>query len=183
MVNMSMPDKIGKLFSLDLEHRVPMTYVNVISMEKRIIVNICFRIILFALFSWQTLCATLKYLEKTTYISTSDVDEGSILFPSITVCKKYFNGLSEKVIENVSIDIQDKISQIHSKMWNRTEVFHFFTHTNMFNLTFPCTTMEGNDVAPGKPCSFPFYDSYSESKIETGCTTEGHSLYCITRYI
>ena len=70
-------------------------------------------LILFALFLWQTIVATLKYLERTTISSISFEDDGLILFPSITVCKKYSNGLSENVIKNRSMNIVDKIDLLN----------------------------------------------------------------------
>ena len=134
-------------------------------------------VVLFMLFLWQTVYATLKYLEKTTIASTTHKDEESILFPSITVCKKYLMGLNEEKIHNASMLIA-KISRLNESMWRRNEVFYFFSHTNMFNLTFPCTTVNSLGTSPGKPCSFPFRDW---GELKTKC--EVPHGFCFTRYI
>ena len=67
-------------------------------MKKVAILYSCLRVCLFFLFAWQTIYATIKYLERTTITSTYNEDDNSILFPSVTVCKKYLNGLSESDI-------------------------------------------------------------------------------------
>ena len=87
----------------------------------KIVFHIIFLAILFSLFLWQSIQATLKYLQRTTIASTSIVDEGSILFPSITVCKKYSNGLYKAEIENISVNIEDKLKTIHNRTWARNE--------------------------------------------------------------
>ena len=142
----------------------------------KIVFHIFFLAILFSLFLWQSIQATLKYLQRTTLASTSIVDEGSILFPSITVCKKYSNGLYKAEIENISVNIEDKLNTIHNRTWGRSEVFFFVSHENMFNVSFPCTTIEGPDTDPGKPCSFPYL---RYGKVINGCKFEGG--YCPTR--
>ena len=126
-------------------------------MRKKNLFNTFCMIVLLILFIWQTMCATLKYLGKTTITSTSHIDEDSILFPSITVCKKYFLGYYDEDIYNASMLIP-QISRLNDSVWRRNEVFYFFSHTNMFNLSFPCTTVNGMGTSPGKPCSFPFRD-------------------------
>ena len=134
-------------------------------------------IILFILFFWQTYTATIKYLEATTTASTSNKDEDSILFPSITICKKYLMGLYDDEIYNASMLIPE-ISLLNDSVWRRNEVFYFFTHTNMFNLSFPCTTVNGMGTSAGKPCSFPFRD-WGEGELKTKC--ESPHGFCYTR--
>ena len=145
-------------------------------MKIKYVFNGIVLIILFALFLWQTIVATLKYLERTTISSISFEDDGLILFPSITVCKKYSNGLSENVIKNRSMNIEDKIDLLHKNSWTKNEVFYFASHQNMFNVSFPCTTIPGPDSDPGKPCSFPFLQW---QKLNKGCNKGGN---CPTRY-
>ena len=126
-------------------------------MRKILLFNGFITMILLALFIWQTIYAALKWLEFTTITSSSSEDEGSVLFPSITVCKNYLNGLRPEVVTNASLDTKDKIEILHQKTWKKNEVFYFFSHAKMFNKTFPCTTKEGA-TEQGKPCSFPFID-------------------------
>ena len=134
-------------------------------------------IVLFALFVWQTLHATLKYLDKTTITSTSDIDDGTILFPSITVCKKYSQFNLESYLMNKSINVSDKIMRYHNITWSKHEVFYFFSHPHMFDKSFPCTTMEGRGTSPGKPCSFPFINWHGQR--QERCESWGD---CKTRY-
>ena len=144
-------------------------------MEKKYLFNTVCMIILFILFFWQTYTATIKYLEATTTASTSNKDEDSILFPSITVCKKYLMGNYDDEIYNASMLIPE-ISLLNDSVWRRNEVFYFFTHTNMFNLSFPCTTVNDMGTSPGKPCSFPFRDW---GELKTKC--EAPHGFCYTR--
>ena len=129
---------------------------------------------LFALFLWQTINSTLKYLDRQTVISSFITDDSSILFPSITVCMNMFNGIEESEIRidrNSSTKIRDIVNHLHQNFWNKSEIFYFFSHPNMFNLSFPCTYMEGRGTTPGKPCTFPWAGF-------SGCNEEGD---CLTR--
>ena len=147
-------------------------------MKKKYLHNISL-LVLFALFLWQTISATLKYVERNTITSTSIIDEGSIMFPSITVCKKYLNGPNEEYMKDLSKNIDEKIEKLHTLSWRRNEVFYFLSHSNMFNISFPCTTTEGSGTSQGKPCSFPFLDWEGKQVKSCGEWQGG----CITRYI
>ena len=144
-------------------------------MEKKYMFKFCFILVLFSLFLWQTIAATLKYLERKTITSTYNTDEGTILFPSITVCKKYSVVLYESDIRNMSMKIEKKIWNLYKNTWKKDEVFYFFSHPTMFNLSFPCTTMKGTGTSSGKPCSFPFLNW--NGILENKCPSWG----CITR--
>ena len=61
---------------------------------KKVIFNQLISLFLFALFLWQSLVATFKFLDRKTYISSENVDYFTILFPSITICKRHLNGVS-----------------------------------------------------------------------------------------
>ena len=133
--------------------------------------------ILFALFLWQSITATFKLLERKTFISSVNIDDFSILFPSITICKRHLNGLHSTELKNKSLTIQDKISLLHEKIWRKNETIYFFSHSKMFNSSFPCNTFEGATDG-GKPCSFPFIEPYNEGKQKV-CS--GSPKYCYTR--
>ena len=135
-------------------------------------------IILFSLFLWQTIEATFKWLNRNTIISSSNMDDGEVLFPSITVCKKYLNGLHVDVIENKSLSVKDKIAILQENTWKKNEVFYFFSHSKMFNSTFPCNTLEGA-TEEGKPCSFPYIDP--TLGLQSKCTQPLN--YCYTRSV
>ena len=110
--------------------------------------------VLFGLFIWQTILAIMKYMERTTITSSNNRDEGSILFPSITVCKNYLNGPNYLKIKNENLKNETLNRDLYNKIWSKNQVFYFFSHPNMFNLSFPCTTKEGIGTTPGKPCIF-----------------------------
>ena len=117
-------------------------------------INRAFLLVLLGLFIWQTILAIMKYMERTTITSSNNRDEGSILFPSITVCKNYLNGPNYLQIKNENLKIETLDKNLYNKIWSKNQVFYFFSHPNMFNLSFPCTTKEGIGTTPGKPCIF-----------------------------
>ena len=150
-------------------------------MKKGPLINTFFLVILFALFMWQTIFVTLKYLEFNTIMSTSSSDEGSILFPSITVCKKYsFNTYSSMSIRNTSMSLSEKITLLQKSLWTRNETFYFANHPGMFNASFPCTTQDGTGTDAGKPCSFPYIDDIERTKAHDQCSATND---CFTRWI
>ena len=51
--------------------------------------------------------------------------------------------------------LTEKKKKIFESIWNKSEVFYFVNHPGMFDMRFPCVTInDGED--PGKPCIFPF---------------------------
>ena len=148
-------------------------------MEKLYFLNFFFLIIFLALFLWQTIFAILKYLDGTTIAATTFTNDGSILYPSVTVCKKFMNGIDEDDFNNKSMVIEDQINKLSTNIWRKDEVFYFATHTNMFNLSFPCTTVNGRGTTPGKPCSFP-YVNYHGLLIHQ--PSQPPDNFCYTRY-
>ena len=149
-------------------------------MKKYEFINTFIVLFLLLLFLWQTISATLKYLKGTTITSTINIDDGSILFPSVTVCKKYWFGSDESDFKDYS-NVSQLISKarIHRNTWNKSEMFYFVSHPKMFNISFPCTTMEGTGTTPGKPCSFPFTWGGENEDLKEGCTLLGN---CATRW-
>ena len=148
-------------------------------MKKVYFINGLCLLVLFAIFSWETISAILKYSERQTLASTYFTDDGSILFPSITVCKKYLIGPGATQLGNISMPIEAKVDRLHMNTWRRNEVLYFISHPNMFNLSFPCTSVEGRGTTPGKPCSFPCIDL--EGLKLTQC--DGPDNFCCTRHV
>ena len=150
-------------------------------MKKGPLINTFFFAILFALFLWQSLMATLKYMEFATIMSTSSSDEGSILFPSISVCKKYsFNTYAALSIKNTSMSLSEKIILLQKYLWTRNETFYFANHPGMFNASFPCTTQDDIGTDPGKPCSFPYIETSLTTEAQDQCSATND---CFTRLI
>ena len=85
-------------------------------------------------------------------------DDGSILYPSVTICKKYSYdespGFINLIKSNVSITIEEAQNWAETHTWEREKTFPFFNHRNMAKETFPCDTVGGD--MPGRPCVFPF---------------------------
>ena len=98
-----------------------------------------------------------KWHSGRTSFASNVIEVERILYPSITVCKKYAlnsNEVMSKLFADVSLEEKKKL--VLENMWNITDVFHFMNHPGMFGLVFPCVTADdGTD--PGKPCSFPFH--------------------------
>ena len=112
-------------------------------------------------------------------------DEASILYPSITICKKYsiedvdiFSNLNNKSNDE---DISEPaISAMKNHLPTLDEHLFFFTQPGVMNLTFPCTTTLGGST-PGRPCAFPvtYYKTFNGclSPYDMGTSKPG----CFTR--
>ena len=148
-------------------------------MKKLLVFNKIITCCLFTTFLWQSIVATLKLLDRKTSIFSDNVDGLSILFPSITICKKHLNGIHPDDIQNKSLSVQNKISILHENTWRRNESIYFFSHSKMFNLSFPCNTIEGATDG-GKPCSFPYVEPYN-SGLQKSCSKRLN--YCYTRFV
>ena len=66
----------------------------------------------------------------------------NFLYPSVTVCKKYtFNNYIDHIFADGSLTLQDIIERVGEESLDIEELFYFFSHPGMLNLTFPCTTL------------------------------------------
>ena len=147
-------------------------------MKKFLVFNIFVTIVLLILFLWQSYKAIDKFLIKSTWMPRTSIDEGVVLYPSVSVCKRYFFGPTTKEIMNDSVPIQIKIQKIQNNTWNKDKLFYFVSHSKMFNVTFPCNTIKGGSD-PGKPCSFPLVQS---NNITTNSCMDGFNFkWCVTR--
>ena len=145
--------------------------------NKLLIFKFLVILILLMLFSWQSYLAVKKFLTYSTRISISNLDDGSIFYPSISVCKNYLDGLSAGVLENISMPIGKKIDILQKNFWGREKQIYFLSHSEMFNATFPCNTLNGA-TEQGKPCSFPAYD---KGNLHKKCIPGATSNFCYTR--
>ena len=92
----------------------------------------------------------------------SVTDDGFILFPSISFCKRRaFDQFPHMLVNflDPSTRTEENIDSV--KQWciehifNRSTVFNLVSHnTKGGPAPYPCTTTSGDN--PGKPCSFPF---------------------------
>ena len=108
-----------------------------------------------SIFAW-TCCNTIsKYLAKKTAVQLSHVDNGTVLFPSITFCKKYtfdtLSGIIQPMRNNKAMTEADARSWAMNHVWRRNDMFHFLSHNDK---QFPCTTIGPYKI--GRPCVFPF---------------------------
>ena len=77
-----------------------------------------------------------------------------IMYPSISICKKYaFETLVFETGEE-NIDINHLVQSVQKHTWGLDQLFYFFTHPGSLNKSFPCTTTLGG-TTPGRPCIFP----------------------------
>jgi hypothetical protein len=75
-----------------------------------------------------------------TSVFTSVEEEDTLLYPSVTVCKKYtFDQYKVNILLNESVTIIYTKVAIVENSWTREKVFYFLSHPKMENLTFPCT--------------------------------------------
>ena len=96
------------------------------------------------------------------FIQVSMVDDGVILFPSLSFCKKRtFDQFPTMLIDFLDLEKASKInidlvkSWTMNHIWNRSTVFKLMSHsTQGAPPPYSCTTISGEK--PGKPCSFPF---------------------------
>ena len=90
--------------------------------------------------------ATNKLFSTRVDSSTEFVPTENILYPSISVCKRYLADdpdLEEKLDSELSFAEKKKF--IVRSIWNLTEVLYFMNHPEMLGLSFPCTSVDGVD--------------------------------------
>ena len=115
-----------------------------------------------------TILAVVRFMKKDTSYHVSYEEQKNLMYPSVSICKKYAFDYQALIFENKSIE--DIIDMIKDNSWGIDDQFYFFTHPGMMNLTFPCTTTLGG-LSPGKPCVFPFITALSNEIYDT-CQTE-----------
>ena len=89
-------------------------------------------------------------------------NDGSILFPSITVCKnemyddvKYFNGGMLKRIQSGEVSSENAKSWFMNRTFSRDHLVKFLSiKTVEGSNQYPCNAASG--PRDGEPCSFPF---------------------------
>ena len=122
------------------------------------LLNFFIIIVLIIVFLCQSFLIVDKYIKSKTTKEDILQDDGEVLFPSITFCKKYvydiFPGIIQVIKENESITEEDAKIWVKKNVWKRNDMFVFFNHQNIKNFSYPCNTVGGDDA--GKPCSFPF---------------------------
>ena len=91
------------------------------------------------------------------------MDDGYILYPSLTVCKRnmydkypdYPLHFFDKKFMDTTMNVETLKAWIHQHVWNRSQVFNRLSHKTYQGLKgYPCNTESGPGI--GKPCSFPF---------------------------
>ena len=82
-------------------------------------------ILLLFLFLWQSFISVSKFSSGNTSVFTSVEEEDTLLYPSVTVCKKYtFDQYIDTILLNESITLSDTKAAIvkNSKKW---KILHF----------------------------------------------------------
>ena len=148
--------------------------------------NIFVLLLLLSLFLWQCSISIMKYTSYKTSFFTTLFEEEMVLYPSVSVCKKYtFEKYLNYLFDKDSVNLTEVKELVIENSWNIEEVFYFMSHPSMLGMTFPCTTMlDGTD--PGKPCVFPVLHSYYRSveyKKLTSIHSEQHQETCILAWL
>ena len=120
----------------------------------------CIVLVFFVIFVFFCSLSLINLQSKKTGVDEDIVDITEIMYPSVTVCKKYTfeNKITGNVIKDARLSIEEKKKMAIENIWDISKVFYFVSHPNMMNMTFPCLTkISGGD--PAKPCSAPFHFS------------------------
>ena len=96
-------------------------------------------------------------------------DEGSILFPSITICKdemlddvKYFDKGLLKKIQSGEVSTENARTWLRNRTFSRARLVKFLSiKTVAGSNNYPCNAVTG--PRDGEPCSFPFF--YPDCKL------------------
>ena len=116
-----------------------------------------------------------SWREGRTSVVDSVLPVDSILYPSLSICKRYtYDTFLDPLLLNSS-SLEEARGVVEGRVWGREQVVRFLGHPSILNLTYPCvTSQDGTD--PGKPCSFP-----DEGNL-TGCHLYGTlTPACYTR--
>ena len=116
-----------------------------------------------------TYLSMMKFMRRDTSYHVSYKDQKNIMYPSVSICKKYAFDYATLNFKNKSIG--EIIDMVLNNSWSIDDQFYFFTHPGVMNLTFPCTTSLGG-ISPGKPCVFPFINLALSDEIYDTCQTE-----------
>ena len=110
------------------------------------------------LFIWQSEVAILKYQAKITSLQESLEDNGTLLYPSVSFCIvniwETYPGVLERIKTQENITMEELRQFAMKNHWDILKLFHFVSHQNIEDHSFPCNTIGGPQK--GKPCSFPF---------------------------
>ena len=99
-------------------------------------------------------------MKRDTNYHVSYKDQKCTMYPSVSICKKLAFDFETLKFENKSIE--KIIDMVLNKSWSIDDQFYFFTHPEVMNLTFPCTSTLGG-VSPGRPYVFPFTTVFGET--------------------
>ena len=152
-------------------------------MKTKSYIKNLFVILLLAIFSYQSWLTLTKYLERKTWYQVTTTDDETILFPSITFCKKFMyrqtdfirNGFKKgpkqregiipglesfrnhpfSLLKTGKLDIKKVKEHFQALTFTRSELVTFLNmNTLEGSNSFPCNTLTG--LKPGAPCTFPF---------------------------
>ena len=130
-------------------------------------------LILTGLFIYQSWRTIRKYQAKNTSLQVTMRDEGSILFPSITICKdEMFTSSPGGLFSHLhsrELPVQEAADWFRNNTLSRTELIKFVSvNTVEASNNYPCNAVSGS--REGEPCSFPF--------LFPDCQLSKKSRYC-----
>ena len=153
-------------------------------------------LILTGLFIYQSWRTIRKYQAKNTSLQVTMRDEGSILFPSITICKDemYNNRLGGGLFTRLNsggLLVEDAGAWFRNRTVSRSELVKLLSISTVDpSNNYPCNTVSGK--RGGEACSFPFIypdckqqnppykcqEEGVEPLLYMNCTTIGKASYC-----
>ena len=105
-------------------------------------------------------------------MKVSVIDEGTILFPSVKICKKYTYDQLPGVLGDLKsgkASVKEAREWFINHTWRRPRLVNFFSHSTVdTSLQHPCNTIAGPEA--GAPCIFPF--------LFPDCTLARKSIHC-----
>ena len=117
-------------------------------------------LVLTGLFIYQSWRTIRKYQAKNTSLQVTMTDEGSILFPSITVCKDemYTRWDGEGLftyLHSGEVSVEEAGGWFKNNTLSRTDLIKFVSvNTVEASNNYPCNAVSG--IREGEACSFPF---------------------------
>ena len=86
----------------------------------------------------------IKNIHKYFYFQEEDF----IMYPSISICKKYaFDNANLNFFDYDYMDIDKAVEWIAQYSWSLEDTVYFFTQPGVLNKTFPCTTTLGGGAS------------------------------------
>ena len=147
-------------------------------MTMKILVKAGLTSLLLILFTYQSWRTILKYKAKKTSLQVQLSDPGTILFPSITVCRdemfsSYRDGDLIPRLQSGQMDVTEARAWFEAETFSRSRLVKFLSARTVEGTnSFPCNTVSG--LRAGEACTFPvLYPDCGLERRSSLCEREG----------